>query len=110
MSVIQINEIGIFKCKFLGIQQCRNTEYAMLKVAFEVNLAGEIKDWNTIPNQKSLLMEATKLPKFSGLIPNKIYHFKMACKLQPARQKDGRNYPASINYEPIEVMGEAKPD
>lgn len=108
MSAITVNEIGIFKCKFHGLKPCKNTEYAMVIVSFEVQLGNEYKDWNSIPNEKSLLIEASMMNKFIGLVPNKIYHFKMACKFQKENNKNGRNYPAGINYEPLEILGEAK--
>jgi hypothetical protein len=108
MSAITVNEIGIFKCKFHELKLCKNPAYAMMTVSFEIQLGNELKDWNTIPNQKSLLIESSAMTKFAALTPNKIYHFRMACKFQRENNKGGKFYPAGISYEPIEVMGEAK--
>jgi len=103
-----VNEIGIFKCKFHELKLCKNPAYAMITVSFEIQLGNEIKDWNSIANQKSLLIESSAMSKFTNLTPNKVYHFKMACKFQRENNRNGKNYPAGISYEPLEVMGEAK--
>lgn len=108
MSAITVNEIGIFKCKFHQITTCKNPEYAMMKISFELQVAGEIKDWDTIPNEKALLIESKNISKFAGMTPGKVYHLKMACKFQRENNKNGKHYPAGVNYEPLEVMGEAR--
>lgn len=108
MTLLPVNEVGIFRCKYFGMKQCKNPNYHTMTLGFEISLYGDIKDWSTIPNKKYLLIDAEKLTKFKSMMEGRIYNIKMACKFQPERNKNGRSYPAGISYEPLEVLGEAK--
>lgn len=106
---ITASEVGIFRAKYSGVKPCENPDYFMAKLSFEVEVAGQVKDWNTIPSTQYLLHEASEdAHKFAGLQEGQAYLFKMAISYQSANERNGKTYPAGIKFKVLQVVGEAK--
>lgn len=108
MATISANEVGIFKCRYMGIKPCENRDYFQARLCFEFEIAGEIKDWNTLPKAQYLLHEAEDAGKFAGLEEGKVYLFKMSIGFQSANEKNGKTYAAGLKFRVLQVLGEAK--
>lgn len=105
---ITASEVGVFRAKFNGIKPCENPDYFMAKLSFEIEVMGQIKDWNTIPSTQYLLHESSEVNKFQGLQEGQIYLFKMSISYQSANERNGKTYPAGIKFKVLQVVGEAK--
>ena len=107
MAVIVADEVGIFRCKFEGIRNCKNPEYCNLILSFEMDINGEVKDWDSFPKPKYILQETKDLHKFQHLTAGKVYLIKMAVGYQSPNNKDGKSYPGGVRFKPIQVLKEA---
>lgn len=105
---IVANEVGVFRCQYQGIKSCKNPDYFMLMLRFEVEVMDEIKNWDSLPQTQYLLVEASDTAKFSACQIGHIYHFKMSVSYQSANTRDGKNYPAGIKFNPLQVLGEVR--
>lgn len=105
---IVASEVGIFRCRFDGIDSCKNPEYCMVKLAFELELAGEVKDWKALPQTQYLLHDAGDISKLQHCQKGQAYLMQMSVGLQSANERDGKTYPASVRYKVLKVIQEAR--
>jgi hypothetical protein len=92
--------------RYLGLNQSKNPEYVTLQFCVPETYRGiEIPVSQQVQANARITVKSSELPSFGSLVPNSYYQIKLGIGVGKANG----NYPASLQFDLVKVLGEIKP-
>jgi len=100
---ITLNEVGVFKARFMGFKPCQNPAYLMVKLQFiDFEKSGQITT-EFEPQTSMILHEAVDMHIFHGVGEGQFCHLRMSVGYQAPNNKDGKSYPGGVKFRILQA-------